>query len=157
MGTNSSSKSCSIMVSSRPHLRVWYGKVSWFLGPFLLAITAGKGKRYAGCGMRDAGCGMRDAGCGERRAFPRIASRIPHPRFPPPSFQVPQILPQFLPRAVDVRLHRTKRELHDFRDLVVRVILDVAQDDAGAILGPEFGDRLFDLCPELSRLQLLEG
>src|SRR5436190_8993775 len=150
MGTNSSSKSCSIMVSSRPHLRVWYGKVSWFLGPFLLAITAGKGKRYAGCGMRDA-----ERGEPFRASHP--ASRIPHPRFPPPSFQVPQILPQFLPRAVDVRLHRTKRELHDFRDLVVRVILDVAQDDAGAILGPEFGDRLFDLCPELARLQLLEG
>src|SRR6266550_4464131 len=103
--------------------------------------------------MRDAGC----ADCGvttpaSTHFASHPASRLPPPASRLPSFQVPQILPQYLARAVDVRLHRAKRELHDFRDLVVRIILDMAQDDAGAILGPEFGDRLFDLCPELSRL-----
>src|ERR1700741_3498306 len=115
MGTNSSSKSCSIMDSSREDLRVWYGKVSRFSGLF----------------------------CSEKQVFGG-------------SSEVPQILPQFLPRAVDVGLHRAQRELHYLGDLVVRVVLDMAEDDAGAILGPQPGDRLLYLRPKLPRLQLLE-
>src|SRR5712672_3484936 len=51
------------------------------------------------------------------------------------SSKVPQILPQLLSCPVDVGLHSAKRELHDLRDLVVRVVLYVAEDDASAILG----------------------
>src|SRR5688500_17092316 len=73
------------------------------------------------------------------------------------SSEVPQVLSQLLPRAVDVGLHRAQRELYDFRDLVVRIVLDVPQYDAGAILGAEFGDRSFDCRSEFTRLELFEG
>src|SRR5712671_5469086 len=72
------------------------------------------------------------------------------------SSQVPQILPQLLPCPVDVGLHSAKRELHDLRDLVVRVVLYVAEDDASAILGPQARDCFLDRCAKLLRLELLE-
>src|SRR3954467_9846608 len=104
MGTNSSSKSCSIMGSSRVCLRDRYGLSFRLFRSFLLAKTVVIGV----------------------------------------SPLVPEVLSELLPGAVDVGLHRPQRELHYFGDLVVRIVLDVAQDDAGAIFGPQPGDRFFD-------------
>src|SRR6478672_4082359 len=116
MGTNSSSKSCSIMGSSRVSLRDRYGVSFSFFRSFFARKNDCSGA----------------------------------------SFEVSQVLPKLLPGAVDVGLHRAEREFHDLRDLVVGIVLDVAQNDAGAVLGPEPGDRFFDRSPELARLQLLE-
>ena len=67
------------------------------------------------------------------------------------SSEVPQILPQLLSGAVDVGLNRAQGELHYFRYLVVRVILDVAEDDARPVLRPQLGNGLLDLAPQLAR------
>ena len=72
------------------------------------------------------------------------------------SSEVSQVLPELLTGPVDVRLDGSQRELHDLGDLVVRIVLDVAQDDAGAILGAKLGDRGFDLGAELTRLQFFK-
>src|SRR5689334_10215435 len=128
-----------------PHVRAYgvgTGLVSGFLSGFLLGITG------------DEGSGMRD-GQASKKASPQSPippSPIPHPASP----YIPQILPQLLPRAVDVGLNSPQRELHDFGDFVVRVILDVAKDDAGSVLRSELGDRLLDLASQLARLELLE-
>src|SRR2546423_5717802 len=109
MGTKSSSKSCSIMGSSREDLRVWYGKVSGLGGLF----------------------------CSEKQL--RRVSRLFAQRSGKDlqkSSQVPQVLSQFLSRPVDVGLHRAEGELDDLRDFVVGIILNVPEDDAGPILRP---------------------
>src|ERR1700682_4714040 len=111
IGTKSSSKSCSIMDSSRMTYGVWPGLVSAFSSEF----------------------------CLQKRG----------------SSEVPQVFPELLTRPVDVRLHGPERELHDLSDLVVRVVLDVAQDDASTILGAELCNGALDLCAELPRFPLL--
>ena len=56
---------------------------------------------------------------------------------------------------VQVRLHRAQREVHDLRDLVVRVALHVPQEDYGPVLGAQLPDRGLDLTPELTVLEQL--
>src|SRR2546423_7589729 len=72
------------------------------------------------------------------------------------SAEVPQVLSQLLPRAVDVGLYRAQGELHYYRDFIVRVVLHMAEDDARAVLGTQLGDRFFDRRAELLRFELLE-
>jgi hypothetical protein len=52
---------------------------------------------------------------------------------------------------MDIRLHRTQWQLQHLGDFLIAMALDVAQQDAGPVLGPEPGDRLIDLAAELAR------
>ena len=52
---------------------------------------------------------------------------------------------------------RAQGQFQDAGDLLVTMALDVAQQDAGAILGPEAGDGVLDGAAQLARFELLQG
>src|SRR6266567_2420222 len=58
---------------------------------------------------------------------------------------------------MDIRLHRAQGQFQDAGDLLVTMALDVAQQDARAILGPEAGDGVLDGAAQLARFELLQG
>src|SRR5712691_4057978 len=58
---------------------------------------------------------------------------------------------------MDIRLHRAQGQFQDAGDLLVTVALDVAQQDARAILGSEAGDGVLDGAAQLARFELLQG
>src|SRR3989449_7180056 len=58
---------------------------------------------------------------------------------------------------MDIRLHRAQGQFQDAGDLLVTMPLDVPQQDARAILGPEAGDGVLDGAAQLARFELLQG
>ena len=56
---------------------------------------------------------------------------------------------QFVTGAVDIGLHCAEGEVEDLGDFLVGVPLHMAQQDAGAILGPELGNDLLDITAQL--------
>ena len=63
---------------------------------------------------------------------------------------------QLVAGAVDVGLHGAEREVQDVGDLLVGPALDVPQQDAGAVLGPELRDGGLDRAAQLAGLHLVE-
>src|SRR3954465_4305729 len=72
------------------------------------------------------------------------------------SFYPRQMFAKLGAGAVDVRLNRAQWQLHDFGDLVVRIILDVPKQDTGPVFGAELADGALDLLAELFGFELLE-
>src|SRR5687767_4709264 len=68
-----------------------------------------------------------------------------------------QSVPQLLPGAVDVGLHRAQGQIEHRRDLLVRPAFHVTQHDARSVLGPEPRDRSLDRRSQLTGFDLLEG
>ncbi len=62
---------------------------------------------------------------------------------------------QFAPGTVQIRFHRAQRQIHDLRNLLVRVSLDVAQENGGPVFGTELNDRMLDLISEFPVLHIL--
>src|SRR5688572_26995865 len=63
---------------------------------------------------------------------------------------------QFGPSAVDVGLYGAEGEVEDLGDFLVGSVLDMSQENAGAILRSQAPDRLFDGRPELAGLNFLQ-
>ena len=62
---------------------------------------------------------------------------------------------QFAPGTVQICFHRAQRQIHDLRDLLVRVSLDVAQENGGPVFRTELADRMLDLISEFPVLHIL--
>ena len=71
-------------------------------------------------------------------------------------FEVGEREAQLVAGPVDIGLHRAEREIQDFGDLLVGAPLDMAQQNAGAVLGPERPDRRLDGATQLLGLDLVE-
>src|SRR5512142_1160209 len=65
--------------------------------------------------------------------------------------QMAQQVPQLQPGPVDVGLDRAEGQVERLGDLLVRAPLDVAQEDAGPVLGPELPDGQLDGRSQLPR------
>ena len=70
--------------------------------------------------------------------------------------QVRQGVPQLVPGAMDVRFDRAQGQVESGSYFLVGPALDVPQQDARAVFGPEVRDRAFDGGSELARLDFLE-
>src|SRR5579872_5729079 len=71
--------------------------------------------------------------------------------------EVGEGVPQFVPGAMDVRFDRAQGQVEGGSYFLVGPALDVPEQNARAVFGPELCDGAFDGASELARLDLLEG